>query len=258
MDEIELLENLRESYSNLTYESRAEREKLSLRFKALVRRLLDDKSEYIEAFNKVSFSPISFSIDGSSNEARFRQSWESGHKKALNIIDAVIEDAKLFAPSKKSRNVETLTKKDNTKIFIVHGHDNEAKTEVARFIERLGLEAIILHEQTNSGATIIEKLEKYTDVGFAIVLYTPDDLGAVKTEPDNLNLRARQNVIFEHGLLIGKIGRNNVVALVKETVEIPNDISGVVYETMDSKGAWKYQVAKEMKASDYTIDMNAI
>ena len=143
---------------------------------------------------------------------------------------------------------------DKSKVFIVHGHDNAAKEAVARFVEKIGLEAIILHEQASSGNTIIEKIEANSNVGFAIVLYTPCDVGASKGEKDQLKSRARQNVIFEHGYLIGKIGRKNVSALVKGDIEKPNDISGVVYIKMDESEAWKYQVAKEMKACGYEFD----
>lgn len=146
---------------------------------------------------------------------------------------------------------------DKTKVFIVHGHDNLAKEETARFVESLGLKAIILHEQASSGGTIIEKIETYSNVGFAIVLYTPCDLGRAKDD-DELNPRARQNVIFEHGYLMGKIGRKNVCALVKSKVEKPNDISGVVYIDMDDNGAWKHMLIKEMKSAGYIIDANKL
>lgn len=146
---------------------------------------------------------------------------------------------------------------DKSKVFIVHGHDNLAKEETARFVESLGLKAIILHEQASSGNTIIEKIEKHSNVGFAIVLYTPCDLGKAKNDQE-LNERARQNVIFEHGYLMGKIGRNNVCALVKSQVEKPNDISGVVYVEMDTNGAWKNSLIKEMISSGYVIDANRL
>lgn len=146
---------------------------------------------------------------------------------------------------------------DKTKVFIVHGHDNEAKQETARFIEKLGLQAIILHEQASKGKTIIEKIEENSNVGFAIVLYTPCDEGRAKTQSE-FHDRARQNVVFEHGYLIGKIGRQNVCALVKGNIEKPNDISGVVYINMDSYGAWKTDLIKEMRESGYTIDANRL
>jgi predicted nucleotide-binding protein len=144
------------------------------------------------------------------------------------------------------------------RVFIVHGHDDFAKTEVARFVERIGYEAIILHEQVNAGTTIIEKIERYSDVEFGIVLYTPCDFGVSLKDKDHPNSRARQNVVFEHGFLIGKIGRSNVCALVKGDVEKPNDISGVVYVDLDADGAWKYKLAKEMNNSGCDVDLNKI
>lgn len=145
----------------------------------------------------------------------------------------------------------------NYKVFIIHGHDGEAKEKTARFIEKLGLEAIILSEQANQGKTIIEKLEHYTDVGFAIVLYTGDDAGNTEAEAGigNLNARARQNVVFEHGLLMGRLGRNKVTPLVSGALELPSDIQGVVY--IDSR-SWQLEVAREMKAAGYNIDMNKV
>ena len=147
---------------------------------------------------------------------------------------------------------------DKSKVFIVHGHDNAAKEAVARFVEKIGLEAIILHEQASSGNTIIEKIEANSNVGFAIVLYTACDVGASKGEKDQLKPRARQNVIFEHGYLIGKIGRKNVCHLFKSGVETPSDIEGLVYAPMDEGGGWKYTVGKEMKACGYDVDLNKI
>ncbi|MBF1455626.1 MAG: nucleotide-binding protein [Prevotella nanceiensis] len=147
---------------------------------------------------------------------------------------------------------------DKSKVFIVHGHDDAAKEAAARFVENLGFKAIILHEQASSGQTIIEKIEANSNVGFAIVLYTPCDLGRSKEEKGPLKPRARQNVVFEHGYLMGKIGRKNVCALVKGDIEKPTDISGVVYIPMDEGDGWKLAVAKEMKKSGYDVDSNKI
>ncbi len=146
---------------------------------------------------------------------------------------------------------------DMNKVFIVHGRDEHAKTDAARFIESIGYEAIILHEQVSGGKTIIEKIDAHTNVGFGLILYTPCDSGGLATDK-NQKYRARQNVVFEHGYLIGKIGRNKVCALVKDGVETPNDINGVVYVPLDSHGAWKVKVANEMKAAGYAIDLNNI
>jgi predicted nucleotide-binding protein len=150
------------------------------------------------------------------------------------------------------------SEKPKNKVFIVHGHDGEAKERTARFIEKLGFEAIILHEQASRSMTIIEKIENYSnDVGFGIVMYTPDDMGNVKGEAESgdLKYRARQNVVFEHGFLIGKIGRENVTPLVEGAIELPNDISGIVY--INDKD-WQLDIAKEMKAAGYDIDFNKL
>lgn len=154
------------------------------------------------------------------------------------------------APSKKKAKPAL----DYSKVFIVHGRDDLAKVSAARFIEKLGLTAVILHEQVNGGMTIIEKIEANTNVGFALVLYTPCDSGGLVGDPPKP--RARQNVVFEHGYLIAKLGRGNVCALVKGSVEVPNDISGVVYVPLDEHNAWHLALAKELRNAGYDIDMN--
>lgn len=143
-------------------------------------------------------------------------------------------------------------------VFVVHGHDGEAKQSVARFIEQLKIEAIILHERPSQGKTIVEKLEHYSNVGFAVVLLTPDDVGASKNNAEHLNARARQNVVLELGLFIGKLGRNRVCAIVKGDLELPGDYDGVVYLPMDESEAWKLSLAREMKLAGYSIDMNIL
>jgi predicted nucleotide-binding protein len=176
----------------------------------------------------------------------------------LSNLKSLLAKAELIKSEKESADIPTtVTRQVSTgEVFIVHGHDETAETKAARFIEKLGFKPVILHEQPNSGKTIIEKIEQYSNVGFGIVLYTACDLGG-KTE-DKLRSRARQNVVFEHGYLMGKIGRENVCALVKGDLELPNDMSGVVYVTMDDANAWHYKVAKEMKNSGYNIDMNKL
>lgn len=152
---------------------------------------------------------------------------------------------------KKHRNMSV-----ERKAFIVHGHDEATKFRTARFLDKLGFEAVILHEQANGGKTIIEKLEHFTDVGFGIVLYTPDDVGEALAKKDQLQPRARQNVVFEHGLLIGKLGRDRVFPLVTDhSVELPGDISGMVYL---SDNGWEIQLAKEIKSLGYEVDFNAL
>jgi predicted nucleotide-binding protein len=134
------------------------------------------------------------------------------------------------------------------RVFIVHGHDEAPREGVARFLEQHGLGAVILHEQPNSGRTIITKFrEEASKVGFAVVLLTPDDHGGkagTKTKP-----RARQNVIFELGFFVGALGPERVVALVKGDIERPSDFDGVAYISLD-RGDWKTELYKELKAAE--------
>jgi len=123
---------------------------------------------------------------------------------------------------------------------------------MAKFVSSLELEPIILHQQASSGRTIIEKIEAYSNVGFAIVLYTPCDVGA-KAGELNSKYRARQNVVFEHGYLIGKLGRSKVVAVVKGDIETPNDISGVVYIRLDENEQWKNELRTEIRSAGYNV-----
>src|SRR5690606_19065817 len=141
---------------------------------------------------------------------------------------------------------------NKSQVFIVHGHDDIAKLEMSSFISSLGLHPIILHQQANSGRTIIEKIEHYSNVGFGVVLYTPCDVGS-KVGSLEGQYRARQNVVFEHGFLIGKLSRARVSAVVKGKVETPNDISGVVYIPMDQEGAWKSQITLELRGAGYEV-----
>jgi predicted nucleotide-binding protein len=88
--------------------------------------------------------------------------------------------------------------KASPKVFLVHGREDGPREAVARFLERLGFEPIILHEQANQGRTVIEKVEAHSDVGFAVVLLTPDDEGNLRGEASQP--RARQNVLLELGI----------------------------------------------------------
>jgi len=138
------------------------------------------------------------------------------------------------------------------KIFLVHGHDEGARETVARFLERIGFEAIILHEQANRGRTIIEKVVAHGDVGFAVVLLTPDDEGCKKGEA--AKPRARQNVVLELGYFVGRLGRERVCALRRGDVELPSDFGGVVYEPFDEGGGWRKALGRELEAAGFEID----
>lgn len=154
------------------------------------------------------------------------------------------------------RMADQHTQLDMNKVFVIHGRDEGIKSTVARFLEKLGLEAVVLHEQPNAGRTVIEKFEDFARVGFTVVLLTPDDKGGLQNDEGDLKPRARQNVIFELGYFIGKLGRKRVCALVKEGVEWPSDYNGVLYVSLDNLGAWKMELLRELKEAGYRVDAN--
>lgn len=147
--------------------------------------------------------------------------------------------------------------KMSRRVFLVHGHHDGLLHEVARYLEKLNLAPVILREQPNGGRTIIEKFVDYADVGYAVVLLTPDDHGGVVTAAyEEQRPRARQNVILELGYFLGKLSRSRVTALHMGDVEIPSDYSGVAFVAVDDRGAWRIELARELKASGLEIDMN--
>lgn len=157
----------------------------------------------------------------------------------------------------KPKKTENSSNKNKADVFIVHGHNEEVKHNVARLLEKLKLRPIILNEQSNEGLTIIEKFEKYSNVEFAIILLTFDDYGKAKSSETN-SKRARQNVILELGYFIAKLGRKNVLPLYENDVELPSDISGVLYTKIDDSENWKFRLVKELKTAGFSVDANDI
>lgn len=180
-------------------------------------------------------------------------------------------------PTKK--RPETLSKK----VFVVHGKDRKSVQELKSILKELGLIPIVLHEQPSGSRTIVEKLEKYSDVGFAFIILTPDDVGtsaieyrkaqqkfikelievlnkpkkeASKAEREEfgLNNRARQNVVLEFGFFIGLLGRDKVCCLYKGDLELPSDMHGIVYIPFgDSVTEAREVIERELKATGYEI-----
>ena len=176
-----------------------------------------------------------------------------GIHERVELYDEPLNESQRTSDNEESSDSPPPTFGDE--VFIVHGHDDEAKVTVARFVENLGIEATILHEQANKGQTIPEKFEEHADdAGFAIILLTPDDVGAPKDETNSLKPRARQNVVLELGYFWGRLGRKRLCVLYKEGVELPSDMSGIVYVPMDNFGGWKQKLAREMNRAKLPID----
>ena len=145
-------------------------------------------------------------------------------------------------------------------VFVAHGRDTGAKDTVVRFLNGLQLDPIVLQELPGRGRTITEKFEDHaSEAGFAIVLFTPDDMGSLAREGSGPEPRARQNVIFELGFFVGKLGRNKVSVLYKGEVKLPSDYVGVEYIPFDDAEGWKLKLIGELQSAGFEeVDANQV
>ena len=177
-------------------------------------------------------------------------------RRAFGILQSMLDEVKDYwdddEQGRTTSNTVTSGWTNTNEVFLVHGSDDGIKQTVARFLEQLNLKPIILHEQPNRGRTIIEKFEQNSQVPFAVVLLTPDDVGALKADERKPKPRARQNVVFELGYFTGSLGRDRVSALTKGSIEIPSDYHGVVYIAMERED-WRENLARELQAAGFGI-----
>lgn len=164
-------------------------------------------------------------------------------------------------PSAETTRPEEVQPTKSRKVFLVHGRDEGLREQVARVLDRLAFKPIILTEHPNQGKTLIEKFEaKALDVGFAVVLLTPDDWGRGPEEADfpPEPTRPRLNVILELGYFMGRLSRAHIAALYRPGTELPSDIHGLAYLEIDAAGAWRYKLAEELRAAGYDVDFNRL
>ena len=255
---IELIESLLIESKALNYND-GNIDKLLKRSEMISKKVFGEKTEYIGKLNKIRFTPtIMF---GGMSDSIYYSSFQNGKKEIENLFNVMLEDLNLTDALEIPEKSENINSELSKNIFIVHGHNEEMKQSSARFIEKIDLKPIILHEQPNKGKTIIEKFNDYSNVSFAVILLSADDIAFSKNDKvENASFRARQNVIFELGFFIGKIGRENVVVIHEQidNFEIPSDYQGVLYIPYDNIGNWKLSIAKELKAIGYKIDGNKL
>jgi len=188
------------------------------------------------------------------------QEMKENLRRQIAKLESLCEMSELFklADNLVIKNKPQHEISNNGNVFIVHGHDGEIKHKVARMIGLLGLNPIILHEQPDEGMTIIEKLEHYAkEASFAVVLLTGDDaFGYTNDKGTIIVKRARQNVVFEMGYFMARLGRNRVFVIRDEESEKVGDIDGVIYTS--TNGDWIMKMVKELKNAGYEIDANTI
>lgn len=195
----------------------------------------------------------------------YQQYLRSSLSNKIKLLEACIEqlqtDIELQTTPSKSvgtSEAQGVNVPPTSKVFVVHGHNHGMKEAVARFLERLGLDPVVLHEKPNAGRTIIEKFSEYADVQFAVVLLTADDEGKSRGSETPPSLRARQNVLLELGYFLGKLGRARVCALYDAGVEIPSDYQGVLFVELDKSDRWRFDLVRELRGAGFDVDANRI
>ena len=250
LDEIPALKQLQEESPQFKKWKRNTRVAITKTFR--------NDSQQIKDFDEIDFSLTVMSHLTHGSE--FQEAYEEGLESAASVLESMIEEIDEYweddnqtpISSKIRENAQITT----NEIFIVHGRDEGAKDKVARFLENLDLKPVILAEMPAKGRTIIEKFEQHAQVGYAIVLLTPDDAGSLQGDENDPKPRARQNVIFELGFFIGHLGRKRVCALTKGDVEIPSDYAGIEYIPFNDADDWKLKLIRELKSGGFEIDAN--
>ena len=223
-----------------------------------------ENTPHIQSFQRIRYSLYTVFINPAPPEHERQKAYTNGLKRVRTLLESMIEEIEEYWPD--DAQPQTVNGQPSAgepivsnRVFVVHGRDEAAKQTVARYLEGLELEPIILQEQPNEGRTIIEKFEEESQtVGFAVVLGTPDDVGALASEPDNQQLRMRQNVVFELGYFAAALGRNRVCVLLKGDVERPSDYDGVIYIPFDDGEGWKLTLGRELRAGGFAVDLNRL
>lgn len=181
----------------------------------------------------------------------------------LGLIQSAIMQLELNIGEKVISNSGDITnlKMESDKVFIVHGHDETLKQQLEIFLSEIGIDAVVLHRKADEGMTVIEKFEKHSNVGYAFVLLSPDDLGCKLIDSNNainmedMEKRARQNVIFEFGYFLGKLGRKRVCCIYKEGVVLPTDASGIIYKKVSEKiEEVAFSILKDLRTCGFKIN----
>ena len=221
--------------------------------------VFDNDTKHVRDFRRISFTSRFFAQNFSTDIDFF----QSGLDQAKTVLESMLEEIEEYRPDDimpiaTHETPEMPDQQVSNRVFVVHGRDDGSRNTVARFLESLELEPIILQERPNEGRTIIQKFEDHSGVGFAVVLCTPDDVGALAAEQQELRPRPRQNVILELGFFWGKLGRKKVCALLDGDMDMPSDFGGVLYIPLDESEGWKLTLARELRAAGMNIDLNRI
>ena len=225
-----------------------------------VSHVFGEGSSQVQELDRIRYTPIAVTIGSYSLEERqMREGFVGGISTTTATLRSMINEIQEYWPDDTqaqgtAKGLETLQPVLSRRVFVIHGSDHGTRDTVARFLEDLDLEPVILEEQPDGGLTVIEKFEENASGAFVVALLTPDDVGG--SSQSELRPRARQNVILELGYFLAKFGRDKVRALLQGDVEIPSDLAGVLYIQLDVHGGWKTRLIREMSNAGLNIDAN--
>ncbi len=235
--------------------------------RATIRDVFGSTSEETRQHGSFRFARPRFAISGPGDryevQRDMQQQFIKSHPSTVAMLRGLIQRVEertaggvAVAPSRREGGEAGQSRR----VFVVHGRNEEMKQSVARVLEQLELEPIILHEQADMGRTLIEKFEDHgSDVAFAVILATGDDRGGLADEkPETYRRRARQNVVMELGFFLASLGRRRVCVLYEPDVEMPSDYTGVLYKKLDEGGAWRFELARELAAAGIEVDANRL
>lgn len=251
----ELIDGLIGEFGRLDSDDDASLDAARQRAEMILRKIFDD--ERGRRAMSIEFRPLMLS-HRVTPEIRSK-AFQSGRDRMINLLRTLREELELFGGQPDNR-LAVPARAKSRRVFVVHGHDHEMKETVARTLQDLDLQPVILHEKPNLGRVIIEKILDYSDVGFAVVCLSADDVGRTRSQSsDSDRPRPRQNVLLELGFFIGKLGRTHVMPLRRpDDMEIPSDYDGVVYVAFDVAGSWRFDLIRELKACGYEVDANKL
>ncbi len=254
-DPVAYLQQLMAKAKGLAVGDEAALDAIQRQTRTFIRRTFGESHNYYKEFDDIGFPSEYFY-----GEEEFKRDWTLNSQRVFNLLEAMSKEIEVFGLSKvtdDARADHPILKR----VFISHGHDAEMREDTQAFIKQVGLEPVTLEDSPSEGRTVIEKLEHYSNVPFAVILFSPDDLAYSGRElPSEAKPRARQNVVLELGYFLAKIGRSNVLVLqrMSEGFEKPSVIDGVMYVSYDESGKWKSSLAVELQARGHDIDVSQL
>jgi hypothetical protein len=240
----------------------------------LLESIFGRRSKQIKDFDGIAYSLAAFS--NQTPESKFDEAFHQGLKSAAIVLSAAIKDIRKGGTTSKPPPKEsvstggTASVKEQSKpaaappssakssvspvrvsssvtsnnMFLVYADGNPFKRELTDFLSRIGINVVPIPGNPGQQNRLMEKLEQNPDVGYAVVLLNPAAKGIT------------HDVVFELGILVGRLGRDKVCGLVMEKVDILGNYSGISYVPHDAAGAWKFMMIKQLKAAGFNVDAN--